>query len=132
MSYTKDYLKSKAKINEAFFNPNLATADKIMQVAGLSSLAAPLAVGGYYMVSGAVKNLYNNFKYRKKNCDLVDPAKKDLCLSIQRKQMVSVLIREKSKCRKAKNPQECIKSIDNHINKIRQQDLEARQESAGY
>lgn len=86
----------------------------------LASMAMPAVAQGLVNVTDSIKNVIASYQYAKKNCQALDPIKKETCLNVQRNRAISMLVKAKSRCAKDKNPQSCYSRMDNEINRLRQ------------
>jgi hypothetical protein len=126
-SYSKKYILNKIH-TEAFGSAIGAAAGTVNNALGnmapahlmLASMAMPAVAQGLVNVTDSIKNVIANYQYGKKNCQALDPIKKETCLNVQRNRAISMLVKAKSRCAKDKNPQSCYTRMDNEINRLRQ------------
>ena len=126
-SYSKKYILNKIH-TEAFGAAIGAAAGTVNNALGsmapahlmLASMAMPAVAQGLVNVTDSIKNVIASYQYGKKNCQALDPMKKETCLNVQRNKAISMLVKAKSRCAKDKNPQSCYTRMDNEINRLRQ------------
>lgn len=108
-------------INEKSVNISEIGAE-IAQMA-LQSVAGPAMYAGVnaglgvaFSAAGAIKNIYNKYKYDKHGCDnIIDPNKRNECESRQIDRIVSGLRTQLRFCKSSKDPQECTNKINAEI-----------------
>ena len=126
-SYSKKYILNKihteavgAAIGAAASTVNSALGNMAPAHLMLASMAMPAVAQGLVNVTDSIKNVIANYQYAKKNCQALDPMKKETCLNVQRNRAISMLVKAKARCAKDKNPQSCYTRMDSEINRLRQ------------
>lgn len=145
MSVTKKFIQEKYVLNELFdrkqslmnrivsrVGSGLGSAEKFLgnnanTIGMATTLGLPgVIIGGAMGAASFIRQKMLEFKWRRQGCDReVDPNRKAQCEVRERNRLIANLSKERSSCRKTKDPNICIQKIDEKINMLRQQNTEA-------